>query len=84
MPMRTRVGGALLGAAAAAAVACLATSPALAGPSVSAATWTITPGGPVTGTAGTTTLESAAIGALGTPPIPFLVSRIFTGSIGKN
>jgi hypothetical protein len=62
MPMRTRVGSALLGAAAAAAVACLTTSPALAVPAVSAATWTITPGGSVTGAAGTTTLADSTTG----------------------
>jgi hypothetical protein len=61
--MRTRLGSALLGAAAAAAaVACLATSPALAGPTVAAASWTVTPGGAVTGAAGTTTLADSTTG----------------------
>src|SRR5215469_205528 len=63
MPMRSRLGGALLTTAVAAAtMACLTAGPALAGSHVTAATWTVTPGGSVTGTAGTTTLSDSTTG----------------------
>jgi len=62
MPMRTRLGGTLLGAAVAATVACLTVTPALAG--LHTATWTVTPGGSVTGTAGTTILKDATTGTM--------------------
>src|SRR5215472_7482768 len=56
MPMRTRLGATVLGAAAAATAATMAclTAPAMAG--LAARTWTVAPGGTVTGTAGTTLL----------------------------
>ena len=63
MPMRTRLGATVLGAAAAATaatVACLTAAPALAG--LAARTWTVTPGGTVTGTAGTTLLRDSNTG----------------------
>src|SRR5262252_816719 len=62
MPMLTRLGGALLTTAAVAAMAGLSAGPAFAGPAAKAVTWTVTPGGSVTGTAGTTTLKDATTG----------------------
>ena len=56
MPMRIRRGAVLLTAAA--AVACLSASPA----SATTATWTVTPGGSATGTAGTTDLADSTSG----------------------
>lgn len=62
MPMLTRLGAALLTTAVMAAMAGLSAGPAFAGPAAKAATWTVTPGGPVTGTSGTTTLKDATTG----------------------
>jgi hypothetical protein len=57
MPMLTRLGGVLLTTAVAAAAFSLGATPVLA-----AATWTVTPGGSVTGSAGTTTLSDSTTG----------------------
>lgn len=62
MPMRTRLGITLLATAAAAAMVSLSAGPAFAGPGVAAATWTVSPGGSVSGTAGTTTLQDSTTG----------------------
>jgi hypothetical protein len=57
MPMLTRMRGTLLTVAVTATVIGLGTGPAFA-----AATWTITPGGTVSGSAGTTTLKDSSTG----------------------
>jgi hypothetical protein len=62
MTKLTRWGGTLLAGAAVAAVACLSGGPAFAAGPVAAATWTVTPGGSVSGTAGTTTLQDSTTG----------------------
>ena len=79
MPMRTRLGATVLGAAAAATaatVACLTAAPALAG--LAARTWTVTPGGTVTGTAGATILKDSNTGTTLT-----CTSSQATGTIGS-
>jgi hypothetical protein len=64
MPKRIHLRHILLTTAAVATVAGLTASPALAAvsPGLDAATWTISPGGSVTGTAGTTTLKDTSTG----------------------
>jgi hypothetical protein len=57
MPMLTRVRGTVLTVALAATVASLGSAPAFA-----AATWTVTPGGAVSGAAGSTTLKDSTTG----------------------
>ncbi|HLX50952.1 MAG TPA: hypothetical protein VKS82_21705 [Streptosporangiaceae bacterium] len=56
MPMLTRLRGPVLTAAVVATVAVLGAGPAFA------ATWTVTPGGSVSGSAGTTTLKDSSTG----------------------
>ncbi len=62
MPKLTRRGGTLFAGAAVAAIACLSGSPALAAGPVAAASWTVSPGGAVSGAAGTTTLQDSTTG----------------------
>jgi len=61
MPKLTRWGGTLF-AGAAVAAACLSSGPALAAGPVAALRWTVTPGGAVSGSAGTTTLQDSTTG----------------------